>query len=116
EISPGFGRDLKTGQTPSISAWIDGANTTRASTIEGYVTGGHIRYLTELATNAGIDARALYKVDLQSRYRYNPSFESIFSIGPKTPALLLLFFPAILMAVSISREKEVGTITNFYVT
>ena len=116
EIPPGFGRDLKTGQTPSISAWIDGANTTRASTIEGYVTGGHIRYLTELATNAGIDARALYKVDLQSRYRYNPSFESIFSIGPKTPALLLLFFPAILMAVSISREKEVGTITNFYVT
>ena len=30
--------------------------------------------------------------------------------------MLLLLFPAILMAVSISREKEIGTITNFYVT
>ncbi|GAC17258.1 ribosome-associated ATPase/putative transporter RbbA [Paraglaciecola arctica] len=116
EIPPGFGRDLKKGQTPSISAWIDGANTTRASTIEGYVMGAHVQYLTHMATSLGIDASATYKVNLVSRYRYNPSFETINSIGPKTPAMLLLLFPAILMAVSISREKEIGTITNFYVT
>ncbi|GAA6183371.1 ribosome-associated ATPase/putative transporter RbbA [Aliiglaciecola sp. NS0011-25] len=115
-IPPGFGRDLKKGETPSVSAWIDGANTTRAGTIEGYVAGGHIKYLTLLATEAGIDASAYYNVTLESRYRYNPSFETIYSIGPKTPAMLLLLFPAILMAVSISREKEIGTITNFYVT
>lgn len=116
EIPPGFGRDLKKGEIPSISAWIDGANTTRASTIEGYVAGGHIQYLTQLATDAGIDANAISKVTQESRYRYNPSFETIYSIGPKAPAMLLLLFPAILMAVSISREKEIGTITNFYVT
>ncbi|GAB2679266.1 ribosome-associated ATPase/putative transporter RbbA [Aliiglaciecola aliphaticivorans] len=115
-IPPGFGRDLKKGQTPSVSAWIDGANTTRAGTIEGYVSGGHIKYLTVLATEAGIDADAYYNVTMESRYRYNPTFETIYSIGPKTPAMLLLLFPAILMAVSISREKEIGTITNFYVT
>ncbi|MFA3790254.1 ribosome-associated ATPase/putative transporter RbbA [Aliiglaciecola sp. SL4] len=115
-IPPGFGRDLKKGETPSVSAWIDGANTTRAGTIEGYVSGGHIKYLTVLATEAGIDADAYYNVTLESRYRYNPTFETIYSIGPKTPAMLLLLFPAILMAVSISREKEIGTITNFYVT
>ena len=116
EIPPGFGRDLKKGETPSISAWIDGADTTRAGTIEGYVTGGHARYLTELATEAGIDASAASKVSLEPRYRYNPSFETIYSIGPKTPALLLLLIPAVLMAVSMAREKEIGTITNFYVT
>ncbi len=116
EIPSGFGRDLKKGQTPSVSTWIDGANTLRASTIEGYVAGGHVRYITELATNAGIDVNAASKVTLESRYRYNPTFETIYSIGPKTPALLLLLFPAILMAVSMAREKEIGTITNFYVT
>jgi ribosome-dependent ATPase len=116
EIPPGFGRDLKKGEVPSISAWIDGANTTRASTIEGYVMGAHVQYLTQMATSVGFDASATYKVNLVSRYRYNPSFETINSIGPKTPAMLLLLFPAILMAVSISREKEIGTITNFYVT
>jgi ribosome-dependent ATPase len=42
--------------------------------------------------------------------------ESLPSIGPSIPPLLLLLFPAILMAVSVAREKEIGTITNFYVT
>jgi ribosome-dependent ATPase len=37
-------------------------------------------------------------------------------MGPSVPALLLLLIPAILMAVSVAREKEIGTITNFYVT
>lgn len=116
EIPSGFGRNLKKGETPSVSAWIDGANTTRAGTIAGYVSGAHIHYLTQLATNAGVDASAVSKVTLEPRYRYNPSFETIYSIGPKTPAMLLLLFPAILMAVSMAREKEIGTITNFYVT
>lgn len=116
EIPAGFGRALKRGESPSVSAWIDGSNTIRSSTIEGYVTGVHLHYITELATNAGSNAAALAKVNLASRYRYNPTFKTVFSIGPKTPAMLLLLFPAILMAVSISREKEIGTITNFYVT
>lgn len=115
EIPPGFGRDLKNGNTPSISAWIDGANTMRAGTVEGYVVGGHNRYLQQLATDAGIDPNTLVRVALEPRFVYNPSFLSIFSFGPKTPALLLLMFPAILMAISIAREKEIGTITNFYV-
>jgi len=116
EIPAGFGRALKNGEAPSISAWIDGSNTIRASTIEGYVTGVHIHYISELANKAGIDANALANITMEPRYRYNPSFKTIYSIGPKTPAMLLLLFPAILMAVSISREKEIGTITNFYVT
>ncbi len=116
EIPPGFGRALKKGQTPSVSAWIDGANTLRASTIEGYVAGGHLRYIMDLATGAGVDLSGASTVTLESRYRYNPGFETIYSIGPKTPAMLLLLFPAILMAVSMAREKEIGTITNFHVT
>jgi ribosome-dependent ATPase len=47
---------------------------------------------------------------------YNPTFESVYSIVPSVPALLLLLIPAILMSVSIVREKELGSIINFYVT
>ncbi len=116
EIPPGFGRDLRKGNNPSVSAWIDGANTTRAGTLEGYVVGGHSHYLSELALEEGIVSGAAPGAVLEPRFRYNPSFETIYSIGPKTPAMLLLLFPAILMAVSMAREKEIGTITNFYVT
>ncbi len=47
---------------------------------------------------------------------YNPTFESIYTMVPSVPALLLILIPAILMTVSIVREKELGSIINFYVT
>src|SRR4030095_4471833 len=50
------------------------------------------------------------------RYRYNQDFDSIYAMVPSTIALLLALFPAILMALAIVREKELGSITNLYVT
>ena len=35
---------------------------------------------------------------------------------PSVPAILLILIPAVLMTVSIVREKELGSIINFYVT
>jgi ribosome-dependent ATPase len=57
-----------------------------------------------------------YTANFQSRFVYNPTFESIYAIVPSVPALLLILIPAILMTVSIVREKELGSIINFYVT
>lgn len=116
EIPPGFGRDLKQGHDVTVSTWLDGANTTRAGTVEAYVSGAHYAALEDGYRRAGIDPDDLASYDVQNRYRYNPSFESIRAIGPAVPAILLMMFPAILMAISVAREKEIGTITNFYVT
>ena len=116
EIPPDFGRDLTRGTAPEVSIWIDGANTMRAGTVEAHVLGGHQTYLRDLVTAAGHDPADFTSFDVESRYRYNPAFESIRSMGPSVPAILLMLFPAVLMAVSVTREKEIGTITNFYVT
>ncbi|WP_227269536.1 ribosome-associated ATPase/putative transporter RbbA [Roseobacter weihaiensis] len=116
EIPRGFGEDVRSGSRPEVSAWIDGANTQRAGTIEGYVSGGHFEYLDQHLHDSGQDIAELELVTVETRYLYNPSFESIYAVGPSVPAMLLMLFPAILMAVSVVREKEIGTITNFYVT
>ena len=50
------------------------------------------------------------------RFRYNQDFDSIYAMVPSTMALLLALFPAILMALAIVREKELGSIINLYVT
>ena len=115
-VPPQFGRDLRRGARPEVSVWIDGANTMRASTIAGYVTGTHALYLEARNELTGQATQSSPPAEIEMRYRYNPSFESIFAIGPSVPAMLLILFPAILMAVSVTREKEIGTITNFYVT
>ncbi|MGB1263592.1 MAG: ribosome-associated ATPase/putative transporter RbbA [Cognaticolwellia sp.] len=116
EIPAGFGRAVTTGQPVKVGAWIDGANTYAASYIEGYAQGAHANFIAYRATAAGLSGMAKPMVNIEPRYRYNPSFESLPSMAPAVPAILLMLFPAILMAVSISREREVGTITNFYVT
>jgi ribosome-dependent ATPase len=72
--------------------------------------------LAEHARENGVNIDAALVASSEPRFRYNPSFESIYAMGPSIPAVLLMLFPSILMAVGIAREKEIGTITNFYVT
>ncbi|MEQ8825558.1 MAG: ribosome-associated ATPase/putative transporter RbbA [Filomicrobium sp.] len=115
EIPPKFGRQLAQGTSPEVSAWIDGANPQRAATIEGYVSGVHNRFIEQHAKLSGYP-QISGPAEISTRSLYNPTFESIYAIGPSVPAMLLILFPAILMAISVVREKEIGTITNFYVT
>ena len=115
EIPPRFGADLRAGHGSAVAATIDGADTGRAGTIESYVSGAHGASLTGIAPGRA-EAQMPPPVTLEPRFRYNPDMASLPSIGPSIPPLLLLLFPAILMAVSVAREKEIGTITNFYVT
>jgi len=116
EMPPDFGRQIKRGDGPSVSVWIDGANPFRAETTEVYVMGLHKGFLAKLARERGQAARTTWPASIEPRFRYNPSFESVYAMVPRMPALLLILIPAILMAVSVVREKELGSITNFYVT
>jgi ribosome-dependent ATPase len=115
EIPPDFGRDLRRGSTPEIMAQVDGAMTFRGETVAQYVQGVHNTMLQDPASGLQVGPRK-NKANIQERYMYNPTFESIYSMVPSIPALLLVLIPAILMTVSIVREKELGSIINFYVT
>lgn len=114
EIPPNFGRDLRRGEGPEVLAQVDGAMTFRGETVAQYVKGVHERTLKDPALPTS--APQAYTADIQNRYMYNPTFKSIYSIVPSIPALLLLLIPAILMSVAIVREKELGSMINFYVT
>jgi ribosome-dependent ATPase len=115
EIPVGFGRDVKRGRPTEVSAWIDGAMPFRAETIRGYLEGVHQQYLSDPAIRGKGEASApLAKTEI--RYRYNQDFDSIFAMVPSTIAMQLALIPAILMALAIVREKELGSITNLYVT
>ncbi|HYH22339.1 MAG TPA: ribosome-associated ATPase/putative transporter RbbA [Azospirillum sp.] len=115
EIPPGFGRDLRRGRAPEVAVRIDGAMPFRAETIQGYVAGLHQRFITDKAREAGIDLPPT-AATVEARYRYNQAFRSLDAMVPATIALLLIFIPAILAALGVVREKELGSITNLYVT
>jgi ribosome-dependent ATPase len=115
EIPPGFGRDIKRGRPVWVSALVDGAMPFRAETIRGYLQGMHQLYLIDPAVKTTV-AGALPAADIEIRFKYNQDFDSIYAMVPSNISLLLALFPAILMALSIVREKELGSITNLYVT
>src|SRR5690606_20136154 len=52
----------------------------------------------------------------ETRYRYNPDVSSLPAMVPAVIPLLLLLFPAMLSTLAVVREKELGSIVNFYVT
>ncbi|MGC2781496.1 MAG: ribosome-associated ATPase/putative transporter RbbA [Bradyrhizobium sp.] len=115
EIPPHFGVDIKRGRTAFVSAWIDGSMPFRAETIRGYLEGTHQLYLGDPAVKTTRPAAAS-PVNTEIRFKYNQAFNSIYAMVPTTIALLLALFPAILMALAVVREKELGSITNLYVT
>lgn len=114
EIPPGFGRDIVRGRAPEIAAWVDGSMPFRAETVQGYVQGVHQGFLETLAARLGTNAPAAPL--LEPRFGYNQDFTSLYAMVPGVIALLLVFIPAILMALGVVREKELGSITNLYVT
>ena len=116
EILPGFGKDLKRGRKVSVGAWIDGAMPFHGETIRGYLTGMNYDYLKQLARRTYGAVPAFSAAHIETRFRYNPDFKSIYAMVPAVIPMLLVFIPAILMALGVVREKELGSITNLYAT
>jgi ribosome-dependent ATPase len=116
DIPAGFGRNVRRGRPAEVGAWIDGAMPFRAETTRGYLEGVQQNYLQELAASHGIALAAGTPATVEARFVYNQSFESINALVPGDIALLLALIPAILMALAVVREKELGSITNLYVT
>ena len=50
------------------------------------------------------------------RFRYNQDFKSVYAMVPGTIMMLLGMVPAMMTALAVVREKELGSITNLYVT
>lgn len=116
EMPPDFGRDLARGRQPAIGVWIDGANPQRAETIQGYVIGMHNLWLSDKTTRRSPVVSAGQLLRIETRYRYNPDVRSLVAMVPAVIPLLLIMIPAVLTALSVVREKELGSIINLYVT
>ncbi|AZV93985.1 multidrug ABC transporter ATP-binding protein [Bordetella sp. J329] len=115
EIPPGFARDVSRGNSVEIGVWVNGAMPSRAETVKGYVQGMHMTWLQQQAKERlGINYASAASVE--TRFRYNPDVKSLVAMVPAVIPLLLLMLPAMLTALSVVREKELGSIINLYVT
>ncbi len=120
EFPPGFARDVArsgaSGGPVQIGAWIDGSMPMRAETVAGYVQGMHQGWLASQAQARGMGNALIAPASIETRFRYNPDVRSLPAMVPAVIPLLLMMIPAMLAALAVVREKELGSILNLYVT
>jgi ribosome-dependent ATPase len=114
DIPPGFGRDLLDGRRPEVAFFLDGAMPFRAETVRGYVQGIVFSYVQDLARRSYGDVPALAALRIEPRYRFNQDFRSVFALTPGCIMIFLVLFPAMLAALGVVREREIGSISNLH--
>ena len=111
EIPDRFGHDLRRGDRPEVSLWIDGAMPFRAETARGYALGVVESFGRRTLREAGMAQNQ--QLTVETRFLFNQAFLSANAMVPSIIMLILMLIPAIMSAVSVVREKETGTIANF---
>ena len=115
EVPAGFARDLRSGRAPEVFVQVDGAFPFRAQSVMAYAEGAHAAFVQRLLRERGIEAPRA-PAHLEVRFRYNQDFRSVFSVAPGVAMIILMLIPAVTTAMGVVREKELGSITNLYVT
>ncbi|WP_200762874.1 ABC transporter permease [Nitrosophilus alvini] len=111
-IPAGFEKNLLKGIKSEIGIFIDASFPVRSTTMENYTKGVILHEAANLASEKGIEPKKL--IEINQRYLFNQGLRDEDMIVPGLIGLVLLVAPAILSALLIVKEKEKGTIFNFY--
>src|SRR5690348_4603720 len=126
-VLPGFERDILRGRTTSVQVLLNGTNSNTASIVSGYassVVAGFAARVMEEQNRQRLAARQLPgparigvpQVNLESRVWFNPDLRSRNYFVPGVVVNIITVITLMLTAMSIVREKEIGTMEQLMVT
>ncbi len=117
-IPPDFSRRLSGGESATVQVLVDGTFPSRALIASGYIAAIDAQFSANVL--AGYLARLgrittdIVPVSVEGRVWFNPSLETKNSLVPGLMVISLMFYPSLLAALVVVREKERGTIFNLY--
>ena len=114
DIPSGFGRDLARGLKPEVGFYVDGSMPFNATNIRGYIGSLITAYTKDRIAGSGLPVSLKAPAGIEPRFMYNQDFDSINAIAPGVMMLVLMMIPAMMSAVGVVREREIGSIANFY--
>ena len=101
-----FGRDLISEGKATMSIIADGSEPNTASLVTNYLTAITTTFNQELTGLSGINGPVILP---EVRMFYNPSLKGHFMFVPGVITLILILICALMTSVTITREKEFGT-------
>lgn len=117
-IPPGFARDIIAGKA-TVQILVDGADSMTAATAAAYITAAAARYDVKAKTTSiqrlGLRGN-LPSITADTRVFYNPDLRSMWFFSPGVMAVLLFVLMQNLSALSIAKERELGTFEQMVMT
>ena len=104
-------RRIGRGDSLPVQLLTDGSDPNTGGIMQGYATA-----IVERWYRDAVPARATLRIEPQARMRYNPTLESSHLFVPGLVAFVLTIVSALMTAISISREKETGTMEMLLVS
>ena len=104
-IPAGFGSDLLHSHHASLQVIADASDPNTANTLTNYVTA----ILTDYQAERFPDATLSMNIAAEVKMLYNPQLKGAHNFVPGVMALVLMLVCVMMTAVSIVREKELGT-------
>ncbi len=104
-----FEKDFKKNLTKENAAKVhiitDATDPNTANSITNYISAIIASYRQEINKNSKLE----YQIETKSRMIYNPELKSVFMFVPGVMTIILMLVSAMMTSISITREKELGT-------
>jgi ABC-2 type transport system permease protein len=100
-----FIKKLQTQKQAKVQVITDATDPNIANTITNYVNAILQNHLQESNSNS----KPIYQVQTQTQLYYNPELKSVFTFVPGVMTIILMLVSAMMTSISITREKELGT-------
>jgi ABC-2 type transport system permease protein len=117
-VLPGFSRDIKRGSAAPVQILVDGTNSNTAAIVSSYATQIVADYAGRLLAERPKIRPAGVTPVLTSQHRvwFNPDLRSRVYFVPGVIVNIIALVTVMLTAMSIVREKEIGTMEQLMVT
>ena len=112
-IGQDFSRRIMAGQDAVVQVIVDGRRSNVALIMLGYARNIVFEFAADMAAERGY-ARPAARLDM--RAWYNPNMESKWFIVPALVVLLVMLIATVMTALSVARERELGTLAQLLVT
>jgi ABC-2 type transport system permease protein len=113
EVSPSFSRDLVAGRPASVQILLDGRRSNAAQIVNGYL--GQI-VSTYLAEDGRRRQRTAHVPQIVARNWFNPNLTYRWFVVPGLIAVIAQLIGLLVTALSVARERELGTFDQLMVT
>ncbi len=100
-----FSKNLNKDHNATIQIITDATDPNTANTISNYVNAILQNYLLEQNKSVNIS----YQIVPQTQLSYNPELKSVYMFVPGVMTIILMLVSAMMTSISITREKELGT-------